>query len=567
MPTRFLWAAGLLIAAATNVHAANKDIALEQLGRFETGVFDEGAAEIVAHDPDTQQLFVINADAKTIDVLDISDPMAPTKVDEIDVADDIDDTGGVNSVAVKNGLVAVAVEHDDKQMPGWVALYDTAGNFLREIPAGALPDSLAFTPNGSYVVVANEGEPSDDYKTDPEGTVTVVDLRPGVPGATASTADFSAFEGLPLPAGMRAPRPFGATLSQDLEPEFVAISHDSKTAFVTLQENNAIAIVDIKSATVTDLVGLGTKDHSLPGNALDASNDDDAIRIENWPVHGAFMPDSIAAFKTKGKTYLITANEGDGRDYRFDATQEECEGEGLEYDDEEEECIAFTDETRVGDVELDPAAFPDFDLDELQSKPELGRLKMISTEGDRGDGVYESIYSFGGRSITIWDAEGNRVFDTGDTMETITAMAFPDDFNSTNDENGSFDDRSDDKGPEPEGVVVGMAFGRSWAFVGLERMGGIMVFDVTDPTKTRFVTYANNRDYWVGNDDLEAGEAGDLAPEGLAFISEEDSPIGYPLLVVGNEVSGTTTIWKVKRDYELPNRRPARRGRLAISRR
>lgn len=567
MHTKFLAAAVALLAVVTSAHAARRsDLSLEQLGRFETGVFDEGAAEIIAHDPESQQLFVINADAKTVDVLDLADPMRPTKVNEIDVSDDIEESGGVNSVAVKNGVIAVAVEHDDKQMPGWVAFYDTTGAFLRHIGAGALPDSLAFSPNGRYLVVANEGEPSDDYTTDPEGSVTIIDLGPGVAGATSANADFTPFNGLPLPAGMRAPRPFGATIAQDLEPEFVAISPDSKTAFVTLQENNGLAIVDISSATVTDLLGLGTKDHSMPGYGLDASNEDGAVQIQNWPVHGTYMPDSIAAFRTKGATYLITANEGDGRDYRYESTEEECTERGLEYEDEDGECIAYTDETRVKDVDLAPDAFPNLakygvgSLDELQSDEKLGRLKMLSTEGDRGDGTYEHIYAFGARSITIWDAQGNPVFDSGDVMETITAMVFPDDFNSTNDENGSFDDRSDDKGPEPEGVVVGSIYGRSYAFVGLERMGGIMVFDVTHPGETRFVDYANNRDYSVDNDALEAGEAGDLGPEGLAFISKEDSPIGYPLLVVGSEVSGTTTIWKIRGGKPAP-RRPAGGGR------
>jgi hypothetical protein len=328
------------------------------------------------------------------------------------------------------------------------------------------------------------------------------------------------------------------TFAQDMEPEYIATSHDSRTAWVTLQENNAIAIVDIPSATVTNVVGLGNKDHSLADNGLDASNEDVAINITTWPVLGTYMPDAIAAYRTRGRTYLVTANEGDGREYAYDANEDDCLAAGHTYDDGD--CFSWVDETRVKDVTLDPSVFTD---STLQDKSNLGRLKMLTTEGNTdGDDEYEEIHAFGARSISIWDAGVSLVADTGDTIEQETAVALPDDFNSTNDENGSFDDRSDDKGPEPEGVVVGKVRGNNYAFVGLERVGGIMIFDVTDPANPRFVNYTNNRDF-SGN--AEADTAGDLGPEGLVFIKPDDSPNGEPLLAVGNEVSGTTTIYQV----------------------
>mgnify|MGYP001823628536 FL=1 len=176
---------------------------------------------------------------------------------------------------------------------------------------------------------------------------------------------------------------------------------------------------------------------------------------------------------------------------------------------------------------------------------------MHTTEGNGGDDEYEEIHSFGARSITIWDTAGNVVWDSGDIMEQVTAEYLPDDFNSTNDENDTFKNRSDDKGPEPENVVVGRAFGRQYAFVGLERVGGIMIFDISDPANGRYVAYHNNRNFSAENNDddnLEGKDAGDLGPEGIAFIKAEDSPNGEPLLVVGNEVSGTTTIWQIVKD-------------------
>jgi hypothetical protein len=565
-----------IAAAAGNAEARKeKNIDLEPLGTFETGVFDEGAAEIVSYDPKTQRVFVINADEKTVDVLDISDPTDPTEVFRIDVSMDVvGDVGGINSVAVSKGLVGVAVENDNAQANGWGAFYDTDGNFLGQVDAGALPDAITFTPNGKYALIANEGEPSDDYLVDPEGSITVVDLRRGVARARVRQATFDAFNGLPLPDGLRAPRPFGATLAQDLEPEYIATSHDSKTAWVSLQENNGVAVVDIRSATVTNLIGLGSKDHSVEGAGLDASNEDGPldgdgeptgrINIATWPVNGLFMPDSIFAYRSRGKSYLVTANEGDGREYIYDIEEGNPDDEALcemriamaggfnagEVDDDE--CIVYLDEIRIKDLALDSAAFPD--ASDLQEDENLGRLKAVGTEGDDDmDGEWEQLFSYGARSITIWDADtGALVYDTGDEIEQVTAAFLPDDFNSTNDENQSFDDRSDDKGPEPETAVVGKAFGRQYAFVGLERVGGIMVFDVTVPEETRYVNYVNTRDFSALNNEddgnLEGVDAGDLGPEGLLYIPAGDSPIREPLLVVGNEVSGTTTIYRVFRD-------------------
>jgi len=517
------------------------NISLQKIGSYQSGVFAAGAAEIVAFDRDTDLLFVVNAEAKVVDVLDISDPTGPTKVNSIDVSADLPMAGGINSVAVQHGLVAIAVEHDDKQANGWAAFYSTSGDFLAAFPAGALPDMVTFTPNGDYVLVANEGEPSDDYQEDPEGSVTIIDLRNGLRQATTRTASFAAWNS-GAPEGVRISGP-GASVAQDIEPEYIAVSHDSKTAWVTLQENNAMAIINIKQAEVTDLVELGSKDHSVEGQGLDASNSDGNINIETWPVLGTFMPDAIASYKHKGGTYLVTANEGDGREYIYEAeSEEDCESAGHEYDDGD--CIAWLDEARVRSITMDPTAFPD--RASLRDNANIGRLKIIRTEGDiDNDGDYDELHAYGARSITIWNEDGQLVADTGDAIEVATAMYLPDYFNSTNDANDSFDDRSDDKGPEPEGVVIGKVQGRDFAFVGLERIGGVMIFDVSDPAAPRYVTYTNNRNFLV---DAEDPAAGDLGPEGLVFIKGDDSPIGEPLLVVGNEVSGTTTIYQVVAD-------------------
>jgi DNA-binding beta-propeller fold protein YncE len=509
---------GLALPASAGPHA----IELKPLGSVAAGSFLTSAAEIVAHDPATQRLFVVNAQAAQIDIVDIADPRNPSIVDTIDVTA----YGAVaNSVAVHHGLIAVAVEASPKTDPGQVVFFDSALTFLAAVPVGALPDMLTFTPDGGYVLVANEGEPAPDYLTDPEGTVSIISVpQPNVPFVpTVRTAGFAAFNSAVLDPSIRIFGP-GATVAQDVEPEYITLSDDSKTAWVTLQEANAIGVVDIASATVTSLLPLGTKDHSIPGQGLDASDRDGVpvatdgrINIANWPVRGFYLPDAIASYKVQGQTYLVLANEGDSREYP-----------------------GFAEEARIGAVALDPVAFPT--ATDLKKNGNLGRLKITKAQGDVDhDGDFDVLYTFGARSFSIRNAGGGLVWDSGDQFEQITAAQLPANFNASNDSN-AFDNRSDDKGPEPEGVALGNLWGRNYAFVVLERVGGIMVYDITNPAAPEFVQWANNRDYTAN---VEDPASGDLGPEGLIFIGAENAPQKNPLLVVSNEVSGTTTIYEI----------------------
>ena len=486
----------------------NNQSVLNQVGRFLSDSAEEGAAEISAFDPGSDRLFVVNAVANALDILDLSDPSNPSLVNSID----LDGVGaGVNSVAVSNGMVAVAVASDPEQEPGTVAFFDTDGNLSDSVTVGALPDMVTFTPDGTKVLVANEGEPNDEYTVDPEGSISIIDVATKEV-STASFVSFNEQRDALIASGVRIFGP-GASVAQDLEPEYIAVSGDSSQAFVTLQENNAVAVVDIASSTVTDILPLGFKDHSQEANSLDPSNEDDGINLATFSnLFGMFQPDAIASYEVSGQTYYVTANEGDARDYD-----------------------GFSEEVRVSDLTLDPTAFPDAEI--LQQDAVLGRLKTTTTLGDTdGDGDFDQIYSYGGRSFSIWDSTGNLVFDSGNQIATITADLLPELFNSQGTLD-SFDSRSDDKGAEPEGVVVGEVDGTPYAFIGLERIGGVMVYDVSDPTAPEFVSYQNTTD--------ENGNAIDIAPEGLTFISAEDSPNGQPALVVTSEVSNSTTIFNV----------------------
>ena len=442
-----------------------------------------------------------------------------------------------NSVSTSADLVAVALEADVAQDPGQLGFYDPETlELVGTAPVGPLPDKVTFTPDGERALVANEGEPTSNYAYDPRGSVSIVDVSNGADDPSVSTAGFTAFDGMEDELRSRGIRIFGpgASASQDFEPEYVTISEDSTTAWVSLQENNAIAEIDIEDAEVTDLLPLGFKDHSLDGNELDASNEDGRVNVRNWPVFGILQPDAIGTYSPNGEQYIVTANEGDSRDYD-----------------------SFSEEVEVSEFRLDPEAF-DFDevegidsVEELQQPENLGAKNATTTLGDvDGDGLYEELYIFGGRSFSIFTADGELVFDSGNDFEEITAERLGEDFHNANTENTP-DSRSDHKGPEPEGLALGQVGDRYYAFVGLERVGGVMVYEITDPESPIFVDYVNNRDFSfdiqgeIAEGDAPAGAAGDLGPEGLAFASVEESPTDDPLVFVGHEISGTTAIFRV----------------------
>ncbi len=581
-------------ADGTNANAA---ISLKFLGRTPAiaANFDKSAAEIVAYDATTQQAYLVNANAGLIDIVDLAAPTMPTIVDQLDASADVTANvagnpamGGVNSVAVYGDTVAVAVEADVKQDNGYIAFYGTDGTFLSAVEVGALPDMVGFTPDGNYVLSANEGEPNGDYSNDPEGSVSIIDVSGGFTELTAVTASFAPFNagGLTGPVRVSAK---AESVAKDMEPEYIAFSADSTKAYVALQENNAIAVVDIAAGVIDDVIGMGFKDYGLPGNELDASNEDGpddgaAINIRNWSVFGTYMPDTIATYEVNGTTYLVTANEGDGREYRTEAVDgADCDEQGgylFAEDEDNDKCFHYLDEIRIKD--LGDAQFTNDLKDKLgadfQDKPNLGRLKVITNlgledsaacatvtstgqpvtfdaDGDTipvAECVYENLYSFGARSFTIWNTDSftiwntetaRPVFDSGSDFEVITAQQLGLSFNASNDDNEG-DDRSDDKGPEPEAVTIAEIAGNTYAFIGLERVGGVMVYNITNPQSAQFVQYINPRDFTVdAKADVE--DVGDLGPESIVFIAAEDSPSGEPLLLVSNEVSGTLAVYSV----------------------
>ena len=504
-----------------------------------------GAAEIVAHDPVTKRLFVVNGVQGTLDVLDFSKADQPALIQTISSTTLWAEAGGINSVAVNNGFVALAVQASVKTNPGKVIVLRASDlSVAGSAEVGALPDMLTFTPDGKTILVANEGEPNSYGQTDsvdPVGSIGVIDVSglsamgaPIVlPVRIAGFESFNSQKDALLAAGVRIFGP-GARVDQDLEPEYITVSADGKTAYVTLQENNALAVVDIAKASVTAIKPLGMKDHSLAGQGMDVSNEDGGtntnsgtptIRIAPVPVKGLYMPDAIASYTVGGKTYLVTANEGDAREYTG------IPG-GREDPRVRDYCVSGFDTSVFGSAAAT-----------LGNDSNLGRLRITmfpggTRTGKNNSGQCNELVAFGARSFSIWDADAKLVFDSGDQLEQLTRDLPNVAFNASND-NNTVDDRSPAKGPEPEAVVVGKFGSKHYAFIGLERVGGVVVYDVTNPQRPIFETYLNTR----------TGATGDRGPEGLALIKAEDSPTGKPLLVVANETSGTTAVLEIRLGY------------------
>ncbi|MFN5324239.1 MAG: choice-of-anchor I family protein [Bacteroidota bacterium] len=500
---------------------AQNPIDLRYVGRFYTGSFDQGATEICAFDPVTQRLFSVNGSNGNIDIINLSDPAIPSLITTISL---VAYGGKANSIDFKNGILAAAVEGLIKTDNGKVIFFDASGNYLNQVTVGALPDMLTFTPNGNKIVVACEGEPNSDYSIDPVGVVAIIDSVRQVPSLNQSHVtilDFAAYNTTGVP-GVRSFGP-NATFAQDMEPEYVAISRNSQRAWITLQENNAMAEVNLTTNRIVRVWPLGFKDHSVSGNGMDVSDRSGSVQINTWPVKGMYQPDAAASYNYLGQPFIVTANEGDARDY-----------------------TTFVEAVRMNSIILDSLTFPNRTT--LRTDAQLGRLNISKSMGDTdGDGDFDELYSFGARSFSIWNAAGQLVFDSGDMIEQYTASMYPTRFNASN-SNNTFKNRSDDKGPEPEGLTLAKILGRTYLFLGLERIGGVMTFDITDPYAPVFVDYINTRDFTITP---AAAYPADLGPEGLLFIPAADSPNGRNLLLVSNEISGSIAIFET--DYACGN--------------
>lgn len=464
----------------------------EEIGQYNFNA--QFAAEISAYDEVTKRLFVVNnsvAAGNRIDILDLTNPAVPVKLDQ-----SIDVPGGlVNSVAVSGGLLAAAVEATNKQANGKVVVFNTSSlNQLADVTVGALPDMVTFTPDGKFILTANEGEPNNAYTVDPKGSVSLISVDENF---SVTNMGFSAFVGQEASLKARGFRVFGPTgFEEGIEPEYIAVAANSQKAWVSLQENNAIARIDIRKRAIEEILPLGFKNYNLAGNSIDPSDADGGIFFNPWPVYGMYLPDAIAVMPGNNVPFVFSANEGDQREYS-----------------------GYNEIRRVRQVNLDPTAFP-VALN-LKADNKLGRLNITRSLGDTdNDGDYDELYSFGARSFTIWNGlTGQKVFDSGDELDKIAASAtrYP-------------ENRSDDKGAEPESVEIGRVGNKNILFVGLERADMVVLYDVTNPVRPVYLQY------------LLTGDA----PEGLLFVEAAKSPTGKSLLIVSNEEDGKVNIFSTE---------------------
>lgn len=496
-----------LLMAAVAISACKKTsepidesepIVAEDIASFkETASIDLGgetSAEISAYDPSTKKLFVVsNEGGAKVEVLDLTNYPTVTKAKTLSYPSN----AGINSVAVNNGLLAIALDGADKQGNGDVVVLKTSDlSEVKKITVGAMPDMVTFSPDGNYILSANEGEPNDDYTIDPIGTVSIINVKSNYSVKTLDFAGFESQKAALVAGGFRIYGP-KASFAQDIEPEYITVSSDSKKAYVTLQENNGVAEVDIVSGTITKINPLGTRDISLAENAFDVSDKDNKIALGTWPIKAFYLPDAISYFTTGGTSYLALANEGDTRAWK-----------------------GYDEEARVKSLKLDPAKFPT--AASLQLDANLGRLTVSKAFGDTdGDGDYDELFATGGRSLSILNAStGALVANIGKDLEQRVIDA------------GKYDDeRSDNKGVEVEGVTVAEVNGRTLAFIGLERVDMIAVYDVTNPASAKFVQLFATGD----------------APEGVLFVKPKDSPNGRSLLVVASEGDGTVKFFQPNR--------------------
>jgi hypothetical protein len=495
------------------------EIELNYIGSFDPSGASTSTCEIVVHDPVSQRLFTTSAIAGFLDIINFSNPAAPTLVSSINM----NTYGGVTSVAVKNGVVAVASPNADETLNGSVVFFDTNGTFLKQVTVGALPDMITFSPDGTKVMTANEGQPNANYSIDPEGSISIINIAGGIPNLNQSNVTtllftaYNAQETALIASGVRKLK-LTSTLSQDFEPEYITISADSQKAWVTLQENNAIVEINLTTSTISDIWALGAKDVSIPGNGMDISDNNGQVLIANWPIKAFYMPDAVANYTVGGTTYLVTANEGDEKEY-----------------------TGFVERTTVGASTyiLDAALYPHAAV--LKQSYNMGRFRVSNLSGNTdADTDFEVISAVGSRSFSIFNATTKQiVFDSGDDFEKYTAANLPTLFNADHSDNIS-KGRSRAKGPEPEGVAIAQISNQTFAFISLERVGGVMVYNITNPNNVTFVEYKNSRS--------TSAWSGDNGPEGITYIKPENSPNGTPYILVANEISGTITIFEVDRN-------------------
>ena len=528
----------------------NEGITMHKSASYSSGEYnvDGGVMEIIAYNKTNQKAYAVNGQSGTLAVIDLGVmsgngsgiELSAESIDIRSLVESEDSSfsyGDMTSVAVSpdGSLVALALQDASFDEDGRAAIFTSAEDgsltFKSLVKTGIQPDMITFADYNT-ILTADEGEPREGYGdgiTDPAGSVTIIDLN----SLTSRVVGFGAFDSSVeelASDGMIIMK--GVLPSADFEPEYIAVSEGK--AYVTLQEANAVAVLDIASASFDGVHSIGFEDYSV--NEIDIDKKDDAYNPATYDsLKGIRMPDGIAAFTSEGITYIATANEGDAREWGD-------EDAGTFYISEDERDFGDGDSSPTGAITAENSGLE-------------GKVVFFSSSDFLG--LDENTdYIFGGRTFTIFRVTEDgleEVFTSGSDFESLTAELYPEFYNASND-NAVLDDRSGKKGPEAESITTGVINGRTYAFTALERTGGVMMYDVTSPERAEFVDYINSRDFRSvveGSEVYEDGEldkwvtGGDVAPEGLAFIAASASPTGRAMLLAACEVSGTVAVYEI----------------------
>lgn len=511
---RSFFAAFLLVFGILNLQA--QGIPFVKAHTLRVGGFNTGATGQISYDHTTNKLYSVNQEKLGFDIIDYSDIFKPNLIQTVDVSGFINN---IRSIESASGFVFIAGDGSSPQLPGKLLIYNSNGVYRKQLSLGTTPDRMKFSPDNITLVIANEGIPDSSYSTDPSGSVNIINTVSGINFLTQSdvkTVDFTLLDTTAYDPLIHIYDNAGQSPSQDLEPEAIAISPDSKKAYVVFQENNALAIIDLFTATLDTIFGLGYLDYGV--YELDASDLANQVNLDSYPrLYGMHQPSDIEMFEENGEYYLMTSNQGAPRKYQ-----------------------GYDETVRVKNQPVDPSKFSN--LQPLLQDTLFGRLNITSAFGDRnGDGLHDSLLCFGSRSFSIWDRSGALRTSSTDELALFISPFYDSIYNSSADHNASRKQRSDDMGTEPSAIAIGEVDGNPCYFIGLYQMGGIVIY-FGSGGNPGWDSYNLDRNFSVPADDPMAG---DLGPTDLEFVPANRTPLGIAQLFVANRVSGTISVYQI----------------------
>jgi hypothetical protein len=495
--------------------------------QFQTKSFNTQAIYAHAYEPLSKRVFVLNRGANQMNILDLSDLNKVRFVRQISLTQ----VGArPNDVAVIGNIVAVISENNLKQANGRVAFFDTTGTFLNQLTVGPEPTALKFANGGTHLIITNQGSPSQDYFTDPPGSISVVAIFGTNPLQLNSTNVFSInFERLDTVAYDNRLRIFNNANqlpSIDIEPLQIGPVENTNLAAITLGTNNGLALIDYFNGTLDTVYGLGLKDNGLPNQGFDGSVVGNITIQPYSKIYSLYNPVGMASLLHNGASYFLTANQGLPRRY-----------------------MAYDEVDSLKNIPLNPGAFPNRNT--LVRDSVLGWLEVSKELGKAQNGfIHDSAVAFGGRSFSVWNDSAQLIWDSGDDFEQTIAALNAANFNASAVSNTSRKSQSVKQGPQPNSIAIGTVNGNRYAFITLKQMGGFFIYNLNDPTNPVFEQYISDRNFLVPANDTAAG---DLGPEKITFVPAGDSPTGIALLLLSNSVSGSFSVYQVGQGIGLPS--------------